>query len=190
MRLERTTLVIWLMALAAAGWCGWRIHTLQERVDWFSRNGAPRASSNAPPPNLEQRLKKLEAASPRLGEIMTGVQLHFAKLYFASQARNWDLARFERGEVEEGLEAVAALRPEENGVNLAGIIGAFKQTQLIALQDAIEMKDRGLFHDAYRDATLMCNTCHRATGRPFIMIIIPTNSPVANQQWERLAFSQ
>ena len=74
---------------------------------------------------------------------------------------------------------------KENGVNLAGIFEAFKQTQLVSLKDAVEMKDRGLLREAYRDSILMCNTCHQSTGRPFISITIPTNPPVSNQRWDQ-----
>lgn len=126
----------------------------------------------------------LEAASVGLGGVMSSIQLHFAKLYFASEARNWDLAKFQYGELAEKLDAAAALRPEERGVNLVGIIDAFKNTQFAALKDAIEVKDRSLFRDAYRQSILMCNSCHQATGRPFINITVPTNPPVPNQQWE------
>ncbi len=173
------------LALLAAGWFCWKVQRLEAQVVRLSRSPDPIAPNALPAAtNLESRLKKLEAASPRLGEIMSGIQAHFGKLYFAGQARNWDLARFERGEVEEGLEAVSALRPQENGVNLSGIVGAFQQTQLVALKDAIEMKDRTMFRQAYQDSMQMCNTCHRSTGRPFISIMIPTNPPVANQRWE------
>jgi hypothetical protein len=100
------------------------------------------------------------------------------------EARNWDLARFECGEVEEHLRTAAVLRPEERGVGLAGIIDAFKQTQLAELKDAIDVKDRTLFRAAYQQSILMCNSCHRASGRPFITIMMPTNSPVPNQRRE------
>ena len=189
MNLERATLVVAVIALLTTGWCAWRIQGLEARLDRVSGNHTLRGQSGGGPPQqaaeIEQRLKKLEAASPKLGEIMSGIQLHLAKLYFASEARNWDLARFERGELEEGLTAAATLRPEENGVNLAGIFEAFKQTQLVSLKDAVEMKDRGLLREAYRDSILMCNTCHQSTGRPFISITIPTNPPVSNQRWDQ-----
>jgi hypothetical protein len=55
---------------------------------------------------------------------------------------------------------------------------------MVALKDAIDMKDRSLFKDAYQESIVMCNTCHQSTGRPFITITIPTNPPVANQRWE------
>jgi len=183
MRIERLAVITSLAALLIVGWCAWRINALERRLGQFS-SPELRVEARSDPSSVEQRLKRLEAGAPHLGEVMSGIQLHFAKLYFAGQARNWGLARFERGELEEGLNTVAELRPEENGVKLAGIIDAFKQTQMVALKDAIEMKDRSLFKDAYQEAIVMCNTCHQSTGRPFISIIVPTNAPVTNQRWE------
>jgi hypothetical protein len=186
MRLERAALIVGAVAMLAAGWCAGRAHTLHTML--VSARPATVAPQTAPD-NLEARLKKLESGSPGLGDIMNGIQLHFSKLYYASEGRNWDLARFERGEVEEGLEKLAALRPQENGVNIAGIAGAFKDTQLVALNDAIDMKDRGMFREAYQQSMQMCNTCHQSTGRPFIFITTPTNPPVANQRWETTPFA-
>jgi hypothetical protein len=180
-KLERAALLVSALAVITAGW---RVAVLQARLDRLSPNSSLPVYARAQAETVEPRLKKVEAASPGLGEIMCGIQLHFAKLHFAAEARNWDLARFERGELEEGLEKVAALRPQENGVNLSGIADAFKGTQLVALKDAIDMKDRSMFREAYRESVLMCNTCHQSTGRPFIMITIPTNPPVTNQRWE------
>jgi hypothetical protein len=188
MKLQRTALAASMIALVTAGWCAAELHRLQARLERISSNPrppeAPGAGPGPQPANVEQRLKKLEVAMPGVGDVMSGIQLHFAKLYFAGEARNWDLARFERGEIEEGLNAVAALRPEEKGVDFVGLIDAFKQTQLTSLKDGVEMKDRGLFREAYQDTVVMCNACHQSTGRPFITITIPTNPPVANQRWE------
>ena len=47
-----------------------------------------------------------------MGTIMPGVQLHFAKLYFAGKAQNWPLAEFEVHEVEENMDRAVALRPK------------------------------------------------------------------------------
>ncbi len=123
---EKATSLAAVIALMATGWCAWETHELQGRLDRISHGSRPPpaegGSLTAQPTNVEERLKKLEAASPRLGEIMSAIQLHFAKLYFAAEARNWDLARFERGEIVEGLDTAAAIRPEEKGVNFAGVI--------------------------------------------------------------------
>lgn len=132
---------------------------------------------------LEKRVKQLEAAVPGVGEVMTATQLHFAKLFYAAGAKNWKLAAFEIDEVKENIEKAAALRPQENGVQLGGVVGAFEQTQIAFLSDAVERQDTDAFRRGYAEAIDVCNSCHRATGRPFIVIVEPTGPPVPNQQW-------
>ncbi len=132
---------------------------------------------------LSDRVKTLESTAPGVGEVMTGVQLHFAKLFYAAKAENWKLANFEIDEVKENLENAAALRPEEKGVQLHGVVDAFEQTQIAALDTSVERHDLKTFRQNYSDAILVCNSCHRSTGRPFIIITEPTAPPVSNQQW-------
>ncbi len=176
------------LALIITGWCAYEIRSLRAHpADPALRWGTQRLAAGGlaeQPISLEERVKQLEAAAPSPGLFMAAIQLHFAKLYFAAEARNWDLATFMRGEILENLDVVAALVPEERGVNIASLVDAFKNTPLAALKDAIEMKDRGMFREAYRDCIVMCNSSHQATGRPFITITVPTNSPTSNQQWE------
>lgn len=179
MKLERATWTVVILTLITLGWCVREIHALRAQSSQAVSVSGASATGTA----LELRLKNLESAVPSPGLFMSAVQLHFAKLYFAAEARNWDLARFERGEILENLEVVATLVPEERGVGIAGMIDAFKNTQLAALKEAIDLKDRALFREAYRDSIVMCNSCHQATGRPFIQITTPTDPPVSNQQW-------
>jgi hypothetical protein len=132
---------------------------------------------------LEARVKQLESSAPGVGEVMSGVQLHFGKLYYAARAANWGLAGFEIDEVKENLEKGAMMRPEENGVHLAGVVDAFEQTQIEAMKSAVAQRDTASLFGAYSDAILVCNSCHRNTGRPFIIITVPSAPPVSNQQW-------
>jgi hypothetical protein len=189
MKLERAALAVAIIALAITAWCVAQNHNLQARLDSLSaRPPMPQPSvPSLQPTNIEQRLSKLEAVTPDVGQTMLSIQFHFAKLYYAAEARNWDLARFEREEIVEDLDTVAALKPEENGVSLVGIIGAFTNSlsgPLSLMKDAMDVSDRPLFRKAYQDSMLMCNTCHQSTGRPFIVITTPTNPPVFNQRWE------
>ena len=39
--------------------------------------------------NLRHELDSLKGTTPGLGEYMTGIQLHIAKLWYAGQASNW-----------------------------------------------------------------------------------------------------
>ena len=143
-------------------------------------------SCSSPQPalvSLEQRVKRLEAAAPGVGELMSGVHLHFAKLHYAAKAGNWKLADSEVDEIQENLDKAALLRPEENGVKLAGVIESLKQTQLAGMKKASAQGERSLFSKSYDETMSACNSCHRTTGRPFIVITEPTAPPVANQQW-------
>ena len=190
MKLERLALGVAVLALVATIWCALEIRELQARLGAASeqsRSTRGRRSAALAATNVEARLQRLEAIAPGLGAVMAHAQMHFAKLYYAAEARNWELARFERVELIERFDTVAALQPQIGTVNLVGVLDAFKQTQLTALQDAIDMKDRGLFREAYRESVAMCNACHQSTGHPYIVITIPTNPPVANQQWEPVA---
>ena len=40
---------------------------------------------------------------PRLGDIMNLVQVRHAKLWFAGQAKNWDLAGYELAQLKQSL---------------------------------------------------------------------------------------
>ena len=53
-----------------------------------------------------QRSTESEAYTPGLGEIMSLQQMRHAKLYFAGQAENWDLAAYELDEIGEGFDDV------------------------------------------------------------------------------------
>src|ERR1700754_3376731 len=63
--------------------------------------------------SLQQKLAN--SYKPGLGEFMSGIQVHHAKLWFAGTAENWDLSDFETKEIRESLgdiESFCADRPE------------------------------------------------------------------------------
>lgn len=136
---------------------------------------------------LEARVKTLEALSPGLGEFMLGFQMHFAKAYFAAEDGNWDLAKFELGELKEAADGAEASRPED-----AAAIQGFVSGSLAPVQAAVKAKDKAAFETAYRNAVAACNACHASTidrpkawphGRGFIKITVPTAPPVTNQDF-------
>jgi uncharacterized small protein (DUF1192 family) len=86
---------------------------------------------------LQESLKRVQAElaagkelGPGLGEYMTTIQLHTAKLWFAAKASNWELAVYELHELEETMEAVKKLNVEKNGVKIANVMDAVLQTQI------------------------------------------------------------
>ena len=56
---------------------------------------------------------KIETMRPGLGELMSIIQLHHAKLWFAGTNENWELASFEMDEIREQLAAAKELAKSE-----------------------------------------------------------------------------
>jgi hypothetical protein len=133
---------------------------------------------------IEKRLELLEKRTPGVGMLMSNTQTHFAKLWYALQYENWDLAAFELKEVTERLEQAAFVRPQEAGVNLMGLTEAMKQGSLARIaSEVIAKKDKSAIESAYGEAIQNCNGCHQQTGRAFIRVMRPTAPPVYSQDF-------
>lgn len=120
------------------------------------------------------------AYKPGLGEFMSSIQMHHAKLWFAGTNENWRLADFEIHEIMESVDDIpvyAADRPESKDV-------AILKPLLDSVNNAIEKKDSSLFRSTYISLTNTCNTCHRSVDYGFNIVTIPTSLPVSNQQFQ------
>src|SRR6478736_5385551 len=104
--------------------------------------------------SLEKQLDK--TYKPGLGEFMTGIQLHHAKLWFAGQNQNWPLADFEIHEIDEFCKD----RPEVKSIGML-------KPAIDSVTDAIRQKDLQLFKQSFSLLTNTCNNCHKATDHGF-----------------------
>ena len=114
---------------------------------------------------------------PGLGEFMSQIQIHHAKLWFAGKEENWELANFEIGEIQEALEDIpryCADRPEVKSIGM--IIPAMD-----SLSSAVKVKDENKFRNGFILLTATCNDCHKATNHGFNVIKIPDVPPITNQ---------
>ena len=128
--------------------------------------------------SLEQQLK--ETYRPGLGEFMTAMQLHHAKLWFAGDASNWKLAGFELKEITETIDDIkkySADRPEVRSITMIA-------DPLNSLDTAIQQKNVVLFRSGFQQLTAACNSCHKATAHEFNVITIPASLPVGNQAFK------
>jgi hypothetical protein len=115
---------------------------------------------------------------PNLGDIMGATQLRHFKLWYAGEARNWELASYEVGQIEDGFFNAARLYrniPVEK-INMI-------DEPLMALDSAIKARDEARFASAFADLTATCNACHRAANVGFITMQIPISSPFSNQSF-------
>ena len=128
--------------------------------------------------SLERQLDK--AYKPGLGEFMTGIQLHHAKLWFAGQNQNWPLADFEIHEIQESLDDIEEFCKDRPEVKSIGML----KPAIGSVTGAIRHRDLQSFKNSFSLLTNTCNTCHKATDHGFNVVIIPTDPPVSNQDFK------
>ncbi len=134
---------------------------------------------------IRSRLTMLETRTPGLGEYMTAMQLHYAKLWIAAMHTNWDLAHYELDELAETMEGAESLDAVKDSVHITPVLHSVRTGILPQLDTAITRQDAAQFKSAYTVTLSACNNCHTASSHPFIHIEEPHAEPVTNQRWDR-----
>ena len=134
---------------------------------------------------LQNRIDSLQAKlaqtyKPGLGEFMSSIQIHHAKLWFAGENQNWQLADFEIGEIKEALEDIPVYCAERPEVQKLTMINP----ALDSIGNAITAKSPQLFKSGFILLTATCNNCHHATNHAFNVIKIPDTPPFSNQDFK------
>ena len=119
-----------------------------------------------------------ESYVPGLGNIMEAIQWRHIKLAYAGKSANWELARYELGQMQESLSDAARLY---QGIPIDKV--DMIEQPVMALSDAIRSKDAPRFTRAFADLTGACNSCHAAAQVGFITIQVPTASPFTDQSF-------
>ncbi|WP_315774583.1 MULTISPECIES: hypothetical protein [unclassified Bradyrhizobium] len=115
---------------------------------------------------------------PRLGDIMNLIQVRHAKLWFAGQSKNWDLASYELAQLRQSLTDAAVFY---SGLPVDNVTTLGQPIQSIS--DAIATKDGKRFASAVTELTSGCNACHASMDRGYVAIRIPTDKPFGNQDF-------
>jgi hypothetical protein len=114
---------------------------------------------------------------------MTLQQMRHTKLWFAGEAKNWDLAAYELEELGEGFDDVIKFHPthKDSPVAPKDAIPRMVTEPLMELQATIEKKDAAAFAPAYDKFTAACNSCHEAMNFGFNVVQRPSGNPYPNQ---------
>ncbi len=121
-----------------------------------------------------------ETYKPGFGEFMSGIQIHHAKLWFAGQNQNWELASFEIHEIQEALDDVQKFCSDRPEVKAIGMI----DPAIDSVNISIQQKNEQLFKSSFVLLTNTCNNCHKTTGHGFNVVTIPASLPVVNQDFK------
>jgi hypothetical protein len=118
---------------------------------------------------------------PGFGEIMSTIQVHHAKLWFAGTNQNWDLSAYELGEIRESFDDIQKYETARTESKLAPMI----IPALDGVSSAITNKNVNDFEKAFRNLTNTCNSCHVAAKHEYNVIQIPHNPPFSNQLFKK-----
>ena len=121
--------------------------------------------------------------TPALGEFMLNAQARHAKLWFAGNAGNWDLAEYLIDELKEGLEDAAKYIPVLKGVPVGQMIGPALDGPIEDMEKVIKAKDRTRFTATFTKLTQACNSCHQSANRPYIVVQRPSGPLFTNQSF-------
>ncbi len=127
----------------------------------------------------------LWAIQPGLGTVMMEYSNRLARIWFAASAGNWDMAKYQVGEMTEIQEVGETTRPAR-----APLLKAFESGFLQPLDKAIDSKDKATFETAFDKAITGCNACHASanadhwTSFKFVAIQRPTIDPASYIDWK------
>jgi hypothetical protein len=128
--------------------------------------------------SLRNRVDNVYA--PGLGEFMSSIQVHHAKLWFAGKNGNWELANFEMEEIQEAIENISKhCKDRTEIIELPMIHPALDSVKL-----AIIRKNPESFNNSFMLLTKICNNCHKTTQHAFNIIKVPDKPPYSNQIFE------
>lgn len=127
-----------------------------------------------------QLQKETESYTPGFGEMMSSIQHHHIKLWFAGLNNNWELAKFEIHEIDEVFEDIENYKKDKAETQQIPMI----KPSIKNMESIVKNKDSLNFEKGFTQLTNNCNNCHIATEHRFIKIKIPTNNPFSNQEFE------
>lgn len=124
-----------------------------------------------------------ESYVPGLGEIMSLQQMRHVKLWFAGEAGNWQLARYEVDELAEGFADVVKYHPTHEGSSLAprDLVPPMIEGRLAEVRRAVDERDKTAFETSYDALTAGCNDCHSAMSFGFNVVGRPAHNPYPDQ---------
>ena len=139
-----------------------QVQALQSRVD-----------------SLQNRLNQTYSAG--FGEMMTNIQIHHDKLWFAGKNQNWDLANYEINELKETFDDIQKYQKARSESAMVPMI----TPAIDSVSTTISKKNLLEFENSFKYLTNTCNDCHLATGHEYNVIVIPQTPPFTNQQFTK-----
>lgn len=120
----------------------------------------------------EMSVEDIATIQPGLGRLMPEVGTRTWKLYYAAQAENWPLAKFELKEIRGLMELGAFTRPKHEDA-----LNQFLAENWKPVEEAIDRKDWRAFEETFKKAIEAANAYHELKDKPYIVWKLPDTPP-------------
>ena len=117
---------------------------------------------------------------PGMGELMSNIQFHHSKLWFAGENKNWPLAGYNESLIQSAFKKIQLYHGDRPEAKAAFMIFP----AMDSISKAISEKNKGSFERSFLLMTVTCNNCHTVTSHPFNVITIPKIPPVTDQDFK------
>ena len=117
---------------------------------------------------------------PGMGELMSNIQLHHSKLWFAGENKNWPLAEYNESLIQSAFKKIQLYHGDKPEAKAAFMF----LPAMDSISNAIREKDKRSFERSFTLMTVTCNNCHSVTGHPYNVITIPAIPPVTDQDFK------
>lgn len=125
------------------------------------------------PKNPERlAIEELTLLQPGLARFMPEIGARFWKCFYAAQAENWALAKWQLSELRKLMRLCMITRPK-----YAPDLEQWMHDDLEPLLDTVEAHDLSRFQDRYHEAVDSANELHRRWKKPFIVWKLPDVPP-------------
>ncbi len=115
------------------------------------------------------------------------IQPRHVRLWVAARSGDWPFAAYELGNLKGAFDRLGRAHPMEHEIPLQDLISGLTAPSFEDLNKAIQSKDATAFAKAYSDLTAACNACHQATNHGVVVIRVPTDSSISDQDFVRSA---
>jgi len=143
-------------------------------------NRHPEGTQNLQPQIDSLRLRLNTFYKPGMGEIMSNIQIHHAKLWFAGENKNWPLAGYNVSLIRSAFKKIQLYHGGTFEAKAASMI----DPAMDSVTSAIGQKNVPGFERSFIFLTTTCNNCHTVTKHAFNVITVPTTPPVGNQDFK------
>lgn len=117
-------------------------------------------------------VEDLVMVQPGLARIMPEIGIRTWKLYYAAQAGNWPLAKFQWKETKGLFELGAFMRPKHEEA-----INKYLEEDWSQLEGAIKEQSFAAFEKAFVHCVDMANAYHELKDKPYIRWKLPDTPP-------------